>query len=322
MMTESSCDGVLGALKAALPYVRLYRGKPFVLKLGGASCADRTRMFELAHELATLRELGLEIVVVHGGGPQTTALSRELGLEPRQVGGRRVTCPRTLDIAVMTLNGSVNTALLAACRAAGLAAIGLSGIDAACVRARRRAPAVVRDAGAESVVDFGLVGDIVAVDGGVLGKLLAAGFLPVLAPLAADDQGQVLNVNADSVAAAVAKAIGAQKLVFMTEAPGILEDPGDPTSLISYTDIAGLERLVARGLAEGGMMPKVEAITDALRGGVPRVHVISSTRPDSLLEELFTNEGAGTLIVSRIADLSPEEQAAGQRESDAEGMRP
>ncbi|MSR47290.1 MAG: acetylglutamate kinase [Planctomycetes bacterium] len=302
-------SATMDSLKRALPYVRLFKGKTFVVKIGGAACGDRTLLNDLAEQLSVVRELGVHVVLVHGGGPQTSELSRKLGIQPRMIEGRRVTDAAALDVAVMTMNGAVNTSVLSACRAVGLQAVGVSGLDAGLVKARRRAPRSVIVDGAPQTVDFGHVGDVDSVDPTLLKSLLAAGYLPVVSPLAADDQGNVLNINADTVAASLAHAIGAEKLVFVTDVAGILEDKADPSSLISCTDLRGLEELVENGAVATGMLPKVSAIRMALDHGVQRVHVIGSQRA-SLLTEIFTNEGSGTLIVRDRRELSAAEKAA------------
>lgn len=302
-------SATMDSLKRALPYVRLFKGKTFVVKIGGAPCSEPSLLRDLAEQLSVVRELGVHVVLVHGGGPQTSLLSRKLGIEPRMIEGRRVTDAAALDVAVMTMNGAVNTNVLAACRAVGLQAVGVSGVDAGMVKARRRAPRSVIVDGTPTMVDFGHVGDVDSVDPTLLEKLMAAGYLPVVSPLAADDAGNVLNINADTVAASLARALRAEKLVFVSDVPGILEDKGDPSSLISCTDLRGLEELVDNGSVASGMLPKASAIRMALEQGVARVHVIGSQRA-SLLTEIFTNEGSGTLIVRDRRDLSPAEKAA------------
>lgn len=302
-------SATMDALKRALPYVRLFKGKTFVVKIGGSACADRALLHELAEQLSVVRELGVQAVLVHGGGPQTSELARKLGQQPRMIEGRRVTDAAALDVAVMTMNGSVNTGVLAACRAAGLQAVGVSGLDAGLVKARKRAPRSVLIDGSPQMVDFGHVGDVESVDPTLLKSLLASGYLPVVSPLSADEQGNVLNINADTIASTLAQALGAEKLVFVTDVPGILEDPNDPTTLISCTDLRGLEELVENGSVATGMLPKVSAIRMALDHGVQRVHVIGSQRA-SLLTEIFTNEGSGTLIVRDRGELSAAEKAA------------
>jgi len=293
---------VVTALKRAAPYIRLYKGKTFVLKAGGAIFASEEKTRSLLEQVALLHQLGIRVVFVHGGGPQATELQKTLGIETRMVEGRRVTCEKTLYVATMVLNGLINTRILALCRELKLPAVGLSGIDAGLIKARKRPT---------QPVDFGYVGDIVEVDADVLEKQLQLGYVPVVSPLSADNSGTILNINADTVASALAVAMKAEKLILATGAPGILENPKDPQSLVSYTDLAGLERLKRAGGLEEGMMPKASSIESALNGGVPRVHVISFQEPEALLLEVFTNEGTGTLVVKGVESLTPEEQKAG-----------
>jgi acetylglutamate kinase len=241
---------------------------------------------------------------VHGGGPQLDDMQRSLGIEPRMVRGRRVTDDRSIDATTMVLNGLINTRILATCREVGIDAVGLSGVDAGLVRANRRPPVHVDG---ESV-DYGYVGDIVSIDPTVIRKELDAGLMPVVSPVSADDAGTVLNINADTVAAAIGAALGAEKLILCTGAPGILERRDDPRSLVSYTDLPGLKRLEKSGSLEDGMLPKASAIEAAIRGGVRRVHVISYAARDSVLAEVFTNEGTGTMIVADVKALTPAEQ--------------
>ncbi len=293
---------VVTALRMAAPYIRLYKGKTFVLKAGGAIFASEEKTRALLEQVALLHQLGIRVVFVHGGGPQSTELQKALGIEPRLVEGRRVTCEKTLEVSAMVLNGLVNTRILALCRELKLPAIGLSGVDGGLVKARKRP---------SETVDFGYVGDIMEVDAEVLEQQLQLGYVPVVSPLSADNSGTLLNINADTVASALAVALRAEKLILATEAPGILEDKKNPQSLVSYTDLAGLERLKRTGRLEDGMMPKASSIESALNGGVARVHVISFLQHDALLLEVFTNEGTGTMIVKGIESLTPEEQKAG-----------
>jgi acetylglutamate kinase len=311
-------EAVMTGLTLALPYIRLYKGRVFVIKLGGAASTDAAVLQRLAEQVNVLREVGIRVVLVHGGGPQTTALAARLGVETRFVGGRRVTSPESLETVVMTLNGTVNTAVLAACRAVHLPAVGVSGVDASLVRARRRPPVQVDDGGGPEDVDFGEVGEIVAVDRTVLDNLLAAGYVPVVSPLSADDGGRLLNVNADTVAATIACALDAEKLIFLTETPGILENRADKASMISCVDLKVLAAMEARGTLAGGMLPKVNAARAALAGGVRRVHVVGFQPKLALLMEVFTNEGAGTLIVRDLAELPAAEQAGAPQATSGE----
>jgi acetylglutamate kinase len=292
------------ALKHAMPYVRKFRGKTFVVKASGSAAASDTAARALIEQIEILLQLGIRVVLVHGGGPQASNLSRALGSTPRFEGGRRVTDDAALHATVLALNGEVNTRFLAACRALSLPAVGLSGVDGGVLRARRRPPVTVDG----QLVDYGHVGDLVGVDATVLERVLAGGFLPVVSPLSADDQGNLLNVNADTAAAAIAAALQAEKLVLLTGAPGILERADDPRTLIAYTDLSGLAELRQSGAIEGGMRPKVDAIENAIRAGVGRAHVVGIDVADSLLLEVFTNEGIGTMVVPDIQALLPAER--------------
>jgi len=301
---RSDQTAVIAALRGAAPYIRLYKGKVFVIKAGGAVFGELAGTRALMEQIAILHHLGIRVVLVHGGGPQLDEMQRSLGIEPQMVRGRRVTDSRSIDVSTMVLNGLINTRILATCRELGIDAIGLSGVDAGLVKANRRPP--VRMDG-ESV-DYGFVGDIASIDTAVLQKQLDAGLMPVVSPISSDDSGVVLNINADTVAASIGAALGAEKLILCTGAPGILERADDARSLVSYTDLSGLKRLEQAGSFEAGMLPKATAIEAAIRGGVRRVHVISYGIRDSVLTEVFTNEGTGTMIVADINVLTPAEQ--------------
>lgn len=297
---------VIGALKHAVPYLRMYKHKVFVLKAGGEAFASPEATRALLEQVGTLHQVGIRVVLVHGGGPQSTKLAAALGIESPFVDGRRVTDQRALEVAMMVLNGDINTRIVAACRALAIPAVGISGVDAGLISAHRRPP--VARAGSGEPTDYGYVGDIDAVDASVLKAQLEANLVPIVSPISADADGTVLNINADTVAAALACALGAEKLMLATGAAGILEDVNDPRSVISYVDLAGLARLRDAGKLSDGMLPKVAAIERAISGGVPRVHVISYALAESLLLEVFTNEGTGTLVVDDIERLSPAEQ--------------
>jgi len=294
------------ALKSAAPYIRMYKGKTFVVKTGGGVFADADSTRALVEQIGILHHFGVRVVLVHGGGPQLTELSAALGVPTQMVEGRRVTDQRSIDVTAMVLNGLINTRVLAMCRDLNIDAVGISGVDAGLVRAHKRPP--VRLSADSDPVDFGYVGDIDAVDTTVLKKLLDNGLMPVVSPLSADENGTLLNINADTVAAALGAALGAEKLILCTGTPGILGAVNDPGSLISYTDLAGLKRLRESGQIADGMLPKAKAIEDAIRGGVRRVHVVSYRAPEGILSEVFTNEGTGTLIVADVNALTPAEQ--------------
>jgi acetylglutamate kinase len=285
----------------------MYKGKVFVIKASGGVFGDSAATRALMEQVAILHQVGVRVVVVHGGGPQLTEIQESLGLEAKMVAGRRVTDAKSIEVTSMVLNGLVNTQILGICREVGINAVGVSGVDAGLIRAHKRPPVQVEG----QTVDYGFVGDIDLVDVKVLEQLLNDHMMPVVSPVSADDHGTLLNINADTVAAAIGGALKAEKLILITGAPGILESLEDPRSLVSYIDLAGLRKLKDQGSLKDGMLPKAKAIEDAIKGGVRRVHCISYKTPDSILAEVFTNEGTGTLIVDNVTTLSAAEAAAG-----------
>jgi len=310
MLNRSDQTLAIAALKNAAPYIRMYKGKTFVVKAGGGVFADTDSTRVLVEQIAILHYFGVRVVMVHGGGPQVTELQNALGLESRMVGGRRVTDQKSIDVTAMVLSGLINTRILSICRQLNIDAVGVSGVDAGLIRAHRRSP-VKQDDG--STVDFGFVGDIVGVDTTVIRKLLDNGLMPVVSPLSADENGTLLNINADTVAAAIGASLDAEKLILCTGAPGILERVEDAGSLISYTDLKGLKRLKDEKRIVEGMLPKARAIEEAIRGGVRRVHVVSYKSPEGILGEVFTNEGTGTLIVADVNAIPANEQQVSGR---------
>ena len=297
------------SLRSAAPYIRMYKGKTFVVKAGGGVFADAAAVRGLIEQIAILHYFGVRVIFVHGGGPQLTEVTEQLGVPTRMVQGRRVTDQKAIDATSMVLNGLINTKLLALCREMNIDAVGISGVDAGLIRAHKRSP-VRLDNG--ETVDYGFVGDIDGIDTTVLTRLLDNGLMPVVSPLSCYEGGTLLNINGDTVAAAIGAALSAEKLLLCTGAPGILERVDDPSSIISYTDLAGLKRLRDEKKIVDGMLPKAKAIEDAIRGGVRRVHVMSYKSPEGILAEVFTNEGAGTLIVADVNALSPAEQQGGK----------
>ncbi len=296
------------SLRSAAPYIRMYKGKTFVVKAGGGVFSDPAAVRGLIEQIAILHYFGVRVVFVHGGGPQLTEITEALGVPTRMVQGRRVTDQKAIDATSMVLNGLINTKLLALCREMNIDAVGVSGVDAGLVRAHKRAPVKI-DSG--ETVDYGFVGDIDLIDPSVLNKLLDNGLMPIVSPLSADDNGTLLNINGDTVAAAIGAALDAEKLMLCTGAPGILSDVNDPTSIISFTDLAGLKKLREEKKIVDGMLPKAKAIEDAIKGGVRRVHVMSYKSGEGILAEVFTNEGAGTLIVADVNALSAAEKQIG-----------
>ncbi|MFM7432524.1 MAG: acetylglutamate kinase, partial [Gammaproteobacteria bacterium] len=309
IMHRADPAAVIRALRSAAPYIRLYKGKTFVVKAGGGVFGDAEATRALIEQIAVLHSLGIRVVFVHGGGPQLTEVTEKLGVPTQMVEGRRVTDERSIDATAMVLSGLINTRILATCRELDIQAIGLSGVDAGLVQAHKRAPVKLQTG--DATIDYGFVGDIDYIDTDVIRKLLDNGLMPVISPLSSDNSGTLLNINADTVASAIGAALGAEKLILCTGAPGILERVEDPTSVISYTDLAGLKRLRDEQRIVDGMLPKSKAIESAIQGGVKRVHVISYKASDAILAEVVTNEGTGTLVVADIGKLAPAELAAG-----------
>lgn len=282
-------------LKDAAKYVRAFRNKPFVVKIGGDILADCALRKSICGQLALLSSFGIPLVVVHGGGPAVDMLCQHLGLATHKMAGRRITTPEVLEVAKMVLKGGVQMELIADLQAAGLPAVGLSGQDAGLLRSGRRPPVVVDGQN----VDFGCVGDIESAEPRVLRVLIDGGYVPVVAPLTADATQQILNTNADSVAAAIAAALRVEKLFFVLKANGLLSDPEDPHSLLPFVDVAKVTELEASGAIQTGMRPKIAAALSALSAGVASVHFVSGLLSDSILAEVFTNEGSGTMLVAQ-----------------------
>lgn len=294
-------------LKEALPYLRRHRRQSIVIKVGGEIAANVAALRSVAQDLSLLTHVNIRVVLVHGGGPQATNLSKRLGLEPKLVEGRRVTDEETLAVAKMVFAGQINVDILSALRLQGVSAVGLSGVDGDILEARRRPPTEMRDAqtGATTVVDFGHVGDVVGVDTHLLKLLGENGYVPVVASLASDSEGNILNVNADTVATVLAQDLKASKLISLTSVPGLLRDASDPSTLISRLTVSEAEQAIASGMISGGMIPKVRTLIQALKGGVSEAVILSGIEESALLGELFTNQGVGTLIARDDAPLHP-----------------
>ena len=277
-------------LLEALPYIREFRGKTIVIKYGGAAM-ERTDLKEpFALDVILLRLVGLKPVIVHGGGPQIGALMKRLGKEPRFVGGMRVTDAETVEIVEMVLVGKINKQIVGLINHHGGQAVGLSGKDASLLRARRRGHRL--PSGEE--VDIGLVGEVEEVNTEPIRLLEDNGFIPVIAPVGVGRDGATYNINADLVAGEVAAALGAEKLIHLTDVQGILGPDGTLVSTLSRKEA---ERLMSAGVIDGGMLPKVESSLRALEGGTSKAHILDGRVPHAILLELFTREGVGTEIV-------------------------
>jgi acetylglutamate kinase len=278
-----------GVLAEALPWLQRFHDKIVVVKYGGNAMIDEDLKQAFAQDMVFLRLAGIHPVVVHGGGPQITAMLDRLGLPAEFRGGLRVTTPETIDIVRMVLVGQVGRELVGLINQHGPYAVGLSGEDAHLFTAEKRTALVDGEA-----VDIGLVGDVVHVNPDAVLDIVKAGRIPVVAGVAPDVDGTVYNINADSAAAALAGALGAEKLVVLTDVAGLFADYPDPESVITALTAAELEPMLP-GLASG-MAPKMEACLRAVRGGVPQAHVIDGRMPHSVLLEIFTSEGVGTMV--------------------------
>lgn len=275
-------------LTEALPYLRQFRGRKVVVKYGGAAMVEPGLRAQVLTDIVLLEHVGLRPVVVHGGGPEITDMMRRLGKQPVFVDGLRVSDAETVEIAQMVLVGKTNPDLVAEIGRRGGRAIGLSGKDGGMVVARKLA----------GPRDLGLVGEVAEVRGDLVEGLLAQGFIPVIAPIAAGLEGETYNINADHFAGKCAAAVGASKLMLLTDVRGVLRDRGDPGSVISELSAAQAGELIASGAVEAGMIPKLEACLDALAGGVERCHIIDGRLPHALLMEVFTDVGIGTMVVA------------------------
>jgi acetylglutamate kinase len=295
-MTVTDPQQRAATLVEALPYIRRFAGSTVVVKYGGnalAGTTDHDALAFFAEDIVLMRLVGMRPVVVHGGGPQISALMARLGKTAEFRDGLRVTDAETVDIARMVLVGQVNPQLVAAINVHGNFAVGVSGEAAGLLRATQRDEAL------------GFVGDVSAVNPDILEGLLADEFIPVVATIGADSTGQAYNINADSVAAAIAEALGAAKLVYLTDIEGLRRDVADAASLIRQTTADELDELIADGTIAGGMIPKVEACTHAVRNGVGRAHILDGRIAHVLLLEIFTDEGIGTMITNPTMKVVP-----------------
>ena len=282
-------------LLEALPYIQKFQGRIFVIKYGGHAFDDAGLRESFARDVLALRLVGVRPVVVHGGGPQIGEMLKRLGLESRFVEGLRVTDDRTMDVVEMVLGGLINKEIVRLIHRAGGRAVGLSGKDGGLVRARRMAPLRLARNGEEVVVDLGRVGEVEAVNPEVIDHLIKADFIPVIAPVGVDSEGLTLNINGDEMAAKLAAALKAEKLVLLTDVQGVANEEGE---LLSTLDTASAERLIERGIIAGGMIPKVRCGMQALHEGVSKVHIVDGRAEHAVLLEIFTDRGVGTEIVS------------------------
>ena len=277
----------VAVLMEALPYIREFAGATIVIKYGGAAMTTPELKASFARDVALLKLVGMNPVIVHGGGPDISRYSDRLGLEVRFVHGLRVTDAPTMELVKMVLVGKINKEIVAQLQVAGVATVGLAGDDGGLIRAGK---AEVEDA------DLGFVGEVEQIDARVLERL--EDFVPVVASVGVDAEGQSYNINADTVAGALAGALRARKVIFLTDVEGLRDNPSDPASLISECGLADIERLIGAGAVSSGMIPKLRAVQDALASGVEAAHIIDGRVPHSVLMELFTEAGIGTKVTA------------------------
>jgi acetylglutamate kinase len=287
----------VGVLLEALPYIHHFRGAVVVVKYGGNAMVDPDLGRAVADDVVLLRAVGLKPVVVHGGGPQISALMERLGMQPEFRDGLRVTDAETVDIARMVLVGKVNRDIVSAINIHGPLAVGLSGEDAGLILASARTP------------ELGYVGDVRSVNPSILERILAEDLIPVVSTIGSDPTGQAYNINADTVAGALAEALAAEKAIFLTDVPGLLADIADPASLVSHVTVEDVQAMIDDGRLTGGMIPKVAAALHAVQHGVASAHLLDGRIPHVLLLELFSDAGVGTMITPAPA-ITPEESPA------------
>jgi acetylglutamate kinase len=277
----------------ALPYIREFYDSIMVFKIGGSIMSDQRALESFIQDVVLLRYIGIHPVIVHGGGPEISSAMERFGKKAEFVGGLRVTDRETLGIARMVLLGNINAELVNLIGKHGGKGIGLSGQDGMFLLARKKAPVKVQG---KEPIDLGFVGEVERVDPEILLIMAGKGYIPVISPIAADTEGNNLNVNADTAAGAIAIALRAKKFISLTDVEGVRMNSEDPGSIISEFQTSDFERLVAEGIIKGGMIPKVEACVRVVEGGVEKAHIIDGRRHHAILLELLTDEGVGTMI--------------------------
>ena len=292
-LSRDDADRVAHVLTEALPYVQRFKGRTVVVKFGGNAMKDRMLKESFARDIVLMKLVGMNPVVVHGGGPQIGEVLNKLNIESRFVDGMRVTDSETMDVVEMVLGATVNKQIVSDINRHGGKAIGVTGKDGALITATKIAPSAASKA--SEIIDLGHVGEITRIDRAVLDLFMDSDFIPVVAPIGVDDSGQSYNINADIVAGRIAEVLNAEKLILLTNVAGLLDDAG---SVLTGLDNAEVERLISEGVIHGGMLPKIRCALDAVNGGVNSAHIIDGTVPHAVLLEIFTDLGVGTLITN------------------------
>ncbi len=279
----------------ALPYIREFYGSCMVIKIGGHVMIDERILENTIRDILLLYFIGIKPIVVHGGGPEISEKMEKFGIKPRFIDGLRVTDEKTMEIVEMVLDGKINSRIVSLFIKNGGKAVGISGKDGLLIVAKKKLIKRKRG-GMEEIIDLGFVGETEHINPDILKILIDRGYIPVVSPIASDLEGNTYNINADIVAGHIASAIKAKKLIILTDVPGILLNPDDRNSLISRIRLEELEKMVEKGVFRGGMLPKIEAVIRALKGGVEKAHIIDGSREHAILLELFTKEGIGTMV--------------------------
>ncbi|WDT74281.1 MAG: acetylglutamate kinase [Candidatus Manganitrophus sp.] len=272
-------------LVEALPYIRAFFGKTIVIKYGGAAMTEKALKTQFAEDVVLMKYVGMNPVIVHGGGPQISGMMKRLGKEPKFVKGVRVTDAETMEIVEMVLGGTINKEIVSLINRHGGKGVGLTGKDGALIQAKPM----------KGEEEMGQVGDVKTIDPQIIKTLEGGRFIPVISPIGADEEGRSYNINADLAAGEVASALSAEKLLILTDVPGILDDKGKLLPTLSRKEV---QRLIKKGVISKGMLPKVEAALSAVEGGVQKAHIIDGRVPHALLLEIFTDQGVGTEIIA------------------------
>lgn len=296
-MVEYEPIDISNVLIEALPYIKKFHNKKIMIKYGGHAMIDESAMSSTARDTVLLKYVGMEPLVVHGGGPEISRSMDKMGKAPKFVGGLRVTDSETMEIVKMVLVGKINTEIVSKIGLHGGKSIGISGKDDFLIQSSKRDPTKVQQENGEILeVDLGYVGKIDRIKSDVVDVLTSENYIPVISPIGIDEQGNTLNLNADTVAGSIASEINAEKLIVLTDVPGILTDPDDPESIIRRIHVDELKELVKEGVITGGMIPKVETCINAVENGVKTAHILDGRVKHSILLEIFTKDGIGTMV--------------------------
>ncbi len=286
-----------GTLIEALPYIQEFYGKTIVIKYGGNAMINEELKQKVMEDVSLLKYVGMRPVIVHGGGPDITQFLKKVGKQSAFVSGLRVTDEETVEIAEMVLDGKVNSDIVNMLNCRGVKAVGLSGKDAGLIKASKKLATVYDEAGKQADVDIGYVGQVAAIDTSILDTLLDNGYIPVIAPIGVGDDGESYNINADYVAAEIAGALKAEKLLLLTDTEGVYKDFEDKDTFISTLTVAEAKEYIKTGIISGGMIPKIEACLKSIESGTNKVHIIDGRQPHSIILELLTSSGIGTQVI-------------------------